>query len=290
MQIIPHQDIDCERWDALVAKGERGPYDYSWYLDCLTETWYIYVNENYTKGFAFVTTKKLGIENITIAPFVREHRFYGTWTPAEINTAFEKLALHFYGGIHQSDSFLNGKTRTYQVVRNLALENHAKRNIQKAINNAITVTESEDIQTAFDILAEELGKKLNDFTKESQRTLKHLFEVMQKNNKLIIKEIRHQNEVVGGLFFFKGKERDVYIKGSANEIGKKYGGMYLAMKQQIEETLANGKLFDFDGSEVDGVRRFNHYFGAEDVPYYQISWDKNPFWYRLIRKIYLKLK
>jgi len=66
--------------------------------------------------------------------------------------------------------------------------------------------------------------------------------------------------------------------------------MYFAMYQQIQETLEAGKVFDFDGSEVPGVKRFNHYFGSTDHNYYQVSWDNNPVWYKTIRKLYLKLK
>ncbi len=290
MHIIPHYKVDTTRWDALVYANESGPYDYSWYLSAISENWYIYVNDDYSKGFAFSTSKRLGIENVTVAPFVREHQFLGEWSLTEVESALSTLKQQFKGGIFQTNFAINNHQRSYQLVRQLRLEKHAERNINKALKNDITVVESQDIATAFQILAGELGEKIPGFDHEKQQLLFQLFSTLQDYNKLIIKEIRYQDKVIGGLFFFKGKERDVYIKGGSNEMGKKLGGMYLAMHQQIQETLTKGKLFDFDGSEVPGVKRFNQYFGTEDHYYYQISWNKNPFWYNIIRKIYLKLK
>jgi hypothetical protein len=290
MQILPHNEIDIDKWNTLVFQNERGPYDYSWYLDAVTHYWYVYVDENYTKGFAFATAKRLGIENVTIAPFVREHQFYGEWSDQEIEEAFQTIQIYFKGGIHQSNRKIASKVRTFQIVRKLKLDSHAVRNIQKAIKNNLSVREGTNFITSFSMLVASLEHKIPGFNREKQNHLKHLLQVLQDNNHLIIKEIVMNNELVGVLYFYQGKDRDVYIKGGANEIGKKLGAMYLAMNQQIEETLTVGKLFDFDGSEVAGVKRFNEYFNTEDEIYYQLSWDKNPWWYNFIRKIYLKLK
>jgi len=290
MRIIRLQEIDVERWDALVADDEHGPYDYSWYLDAVAKNWYIYVDENYTKGFAFTTDQRLGIENITVAPFVRENRFYGTWEKTEIDAAFQFLQTQFYGGIFQTDFPIAEKKRTYQIVRKLQLAEHARRNIKKAQKRDLKVAESSSIEPAFSIMCEELAQKINDFDHRHQFLLKNALKAMQQNNKLIIKEIRKENNVLGGLFFFRGKNCDLYLKGGACDEGKKSGGMYLAMQQQISETLAQGKYFDFDGSEVPGVKRFNEYFGTEEAEYFQLSWDENPWWFRSAKAIYRRIK
>lgn len=290
MQILPHNEIDVEKWNLLVSSNERGPFDYSWYLDAVTHYWYVYVDEEYTKGFAFATAKRMGVENVTIAPFVREHQFYGIWTDEDIEHALQYVQMYFKGGIHQTNRLVQGKKRTCQIVRELKLDAHAKRNIQKAIKSGISVRESNDFKNSFQLVVESLEKKMPEFNSSKQRVLKHLLQVMSDAGLLIVKEIIQEDTLVGALFFYRGKERDMYIKGGANDLGKKLGGMYLAMNQQIEETLKHGKIFDFDGSEVPGVKRFNDYFNAEEVSYYQVAWNKNPWWYNLIRNIYLKLK
>lgn len=290
MQILPSDKINVTKWNQLVASEEIGPYDYSWYMESVSEKWYIYVDKEYTKGFAFSTTKRLGIENVTVAPFIRENNFYGNWSDQEINVAIERLKAQFSGGIFQTAKTITGKVRSYQIVKELALSKHARRNVNKAKKQEFIIREGRGIQPAYQIMVEELGNKIPDFNEDKHKILKNLFVELQSKNLLIIKEIVKHEEVMGGLFFFKGKNRDLYIKGGANEEGKKQGGMYLAMMEQIEETLSNGKLFDFDGSEVPGVKRFNEYFNTVDEVYYQTQWNNNPSWYKAIRKVYQVLK
>lgn len=290
MQIIPSEKIDVQKWDALVATDERGPYDYSWYLSVVSEKWYILVDENYTKGVAFATSTRLGIENVTVAPFVREHQFYGKWTENEVDNALNTIQKRFSGGVFQTNFPIKGTKRTYQIVETLQLQKHAERNIRKAAKNEAEIVDGTDVLGTYQLVVDALSGKIAWLDGEKQEILKKLFLELQKRELLRVKEMRQSGQVLGGLFFFQGKNRVVYLKGGVNEVGKSIGGMYLTMATQIEETLAQGKMFDFDGSEVPGVKRFNTYFGGKDAYYYQLTWDKNPFWYRLARKIYLKLK
>lgn len=290
MKIIPRKDIDIDQWNRLVHQEETTLCDFSWYMDVVCENWFVYVDEEYTKGIAFATTTRMGIENVTIPSYVRQNRFYGNWSEEEIQDFVTLLQSQFKGGILQVDRQITGKKRTTQIVRSLQLSNHAKRNIKKAEKAQITTQISNDILPSYQITIQELASKIDEFNSKNQQKLLHLLEALQKEGRLIIREILLDEQIVGGLFFVKGKSQDSFIKGSANELGKKNGGMYLAMKQQIEATLADNKVFDFDGSDVPGVKRFNHYFGAKNEYYYQIQWDNNPFWYRLIKKIYVLLK
>lgn len=290
MKVIESSEIEKTRWDQLVSSEETVPYDYSWYLDAVAEKWYLYVDEQYSKGIAFSTSTRLGIENITIPPFVRENRFYGNWNEKQKVDFFENISKRFSGGIIQSNFNCGKIVRQYQITRKINLSKHAKRNINKAKRCEISSALSNDIEPAFSIMVDSLSQKIKDFDLKHQQLLLRLFKSLQANNKLIIRNILKDGNIIGGLFFFKGKQRDLYIKGGANSFCKHNGGMYLAMNEQIIKTLSENKIFDFDGSEVPGVKRFNEYFGTEDMSYYQKQWDNNPLYYRIIRKIYLLLK
>lgn len=290
MDIIPSQNVDKTRWDKLVSENESVPYDYSFYLDAVAENWCLYVDSTYTKGVAFSTSKRLGIVNVTIPPFVRENRFYGNWNQQEMKDFMMILQHKFKGGIFQTNQPISSFQRSYQIVDECILSSHAKRNLKKAKKYGISTEISNEIQPAFELMAQELSNKIPDFDTKHQQILLKLFVALRQNNKLIIRNIIKDDKVLGGLFFFKGKQRTLYIKGGANEEGKHNGGMYLAMYEQISETLQRQLLFDFDGSEVPGVKRFNEYFGTVNVLYSQHKWNKNPLYYRIIRRIYLTLK
>lgn len=291
MRFIPRNKIDIERWNQLVSEDEATPCDYSWFLDAVAENWYVYVSDEYSKGIAFTTKTNLGVENVVVAPYVRQNRFYGVWSSTEMEAFVSSLQKKFKGGIFQTDKKISSHVRTCQILQDaMELSTHAKRNLKKAEKNHLFSRITDQIEPSFSLMKDELSVKIKSFDTFHQAVLLQLLQNLQKNDCLIIREIVMDDKVLGGLFFFRGKERILFLKGSATPEGKKLGGMYLAMLDQIKETLSQKLLFDFDGSEVPGVQRFNEYFGAENSTYYQIQWDNNPFWYRLIKKLYLKLK
>ena len=46
-----------------------------------------------------------------------------------------------------------------------------------------------------------------------------------------------------------------------------------------------GLLFDFGGSRVEGVRRFNVNLGGKDSFYSSIEWNNAPFWFNWLKKM-----
>ncbi|MGY8927293.1 MAG: hypothetical protein ACKVJC_08360, partial [Flavobacteriales bacterium] len=80
------------------------------------------------------------------------------------------------------------------------------------------------------------------------------------------------------------------LKGTVTEEVKKNGGMYLALNSAIETADSNNKVFDFGGSRISGVKKFNSNLGGEDISYYFLEENKAPLWHKVISKIYFLLK
>ena len=94
----------------------------------------------------------------------------------------------------------------------------------------------------------------------------------------------------GGIVCLENESQIFYLKGTVAEKVKKNGGMYLALNSAIESADDNGKLFDFGGSRISGVKKFNNNLGGEDVSYYFLEENKGPLWHKLISKIYFLFK
>ena len=63
MKLIYRNEIDLEKWDALVrSKSDAAVFSLSSYLDAVAENWCVYVDEKYTKGIAVPFTKRLGVK------------------------------------------------------------------------------------------------------------------------------------------------------------------------------------------------------------------------------------
>ena len=51
-----------------------------------------------------------------------------------------------------------------------------------------------------------------------------------------------------------------------------------------------GKVFDFGGSRVQGVRNFNQNLGGRDVHYSMLNWNNSPEWYKVAHKMAKMMK
>lgn len=289
MKYIEHSDLDIERWNALVDSQQAEIFSYSWYLDACIDHWAVLVDQSFENGIAFGYVTKLGQRIITPPIFVRNLDFMGS-DEVFRKKAMEYLMTHFQFGHLQSVqrwNFRKVKTRVFQQIENeFELGSQSKRMIQKATKQGIEIAPTEDWKLVLEIIREELSAKISEFTSENISRLHNLVSNLALNDRLICWGIFNNGNLEGGMFFMETDSKRMYLKGAARPHVRDAGGMYLCMQQAIQETIQLQKTFDFGGSEVEGVRRFNQNLGGIDHPYFLYDWDKTPFWFRWTKQIY----
>ena len=93
----------------------------------------------------------------------------------------------------------------------------------------------------------------------------------------------------GAFAFFASDATSLYyITGYAHNGFKKEGAMSLLMWQGIQQALAAGKVFDFEGSMVPSIERFFRAFGARQHIYFEIRKFRSPlrrflYWWRILK-------
>lgn len=289
MKYIEHSDLDIERWNALVEAKQAEIFSYSWYLDACIDHWAVLVDQSFENGIAFGYVTKLGQRIITPPIFVRNLDFLGE-DEVFRKKAMEYLMTHFQFGHLQSVqrwNFRKYKTRVFQQIDStFELGSQAKRMIQKAGKQGIEIAPTDDWKSVLEIIREELSAKISEFTSENINRLHNLVSNLALNERLTCWGIFHKGNLEGGMFFMETDSKRMYLKGAARPQVRDAGGMYLCMQQAIQETIQLQKTFDFGGSEVEGVRRFNQNLGGIDQPYFLYDWDKTPFWFRWTKQIY----
>jgi hypothetical protein len=103
-------------------------------------------------------------------------------------------------------------------------------------------------------------------------------------------EVKNGDQVVGGLILVEYKNSLLYLKGAFSKESKDQGAMYAAMNEAIAYARSNSLRFDFGGSRVEGVRRFNINLGGQDVHYAVLKWNHAPFWFNFLKKMKGKWK
>lgn len=286
MKFIQRYDINTSKWDALVQKSEGLCYQYAWYLDATAKNWGVYVNEDYSKGVALAYNEILGKRILYPLLFGRTLEFFGMNLP-EIEILVEQLKLDFPIGQIQLPEALKQtaqEVRTFQSLHELKLNKLSKRMLQKAEKHQLKAMPIPWRESVY-LVEQELGPKVSMMRGENLNRLNALLAILEERNMLHSIGIFDEEKCQGVLYMVRDGKRFLYLKGAATVGIKEQGGMYLAMKQQIEFALGQGLIFDFGGSSVPGIKRFFAGFGGEDQHYWVYQWNKAPFWFNWLRKI-----
>ncbi len=278
MKLKSREELDIHRWDEMIKKDpESSFFSYSWYLDSVAENWEVLVDENYENGMVLPYFYRLGIKTYYIPVFLQYVEVIGK---VDWRGFLDDKSFNFYlKGEHE------GKRRkTQKIFSERTISKQAVRMLKKAEKSGCLIEQTESYTDVLKIIKEELTDKLPEL-KTKMNTLQKLFQSAQKAGFLKVFEIKGK----GGIVCLEDNKQVLYLKGAVVEDCKRNGGMYNVMNEAIEYALGKGKVFDFGGSNIEGVRRFNLNLGGEDVFYTHVIQEKYPVWYSWIKKLKDKL-
>jgi hypothetical protein len=299
LKLVERPHIDCEKWDNLVkSNSTNAVFSLSCYLDAVAEHWCVLVNDTYTAGIALPYTIRLGIKCCYTPIFVRYVTFFGLEESTR-TTILECIQEHFpVGQLCVSHSAIFPASAAsdfvYQVITPsspISLNTQAKRMLSTYSKADFTRIETADENPLFDIISRELPQKIASINTTSLRLLKQLITALKQHNLLHVMMVENGNNIPeGGVFLVRFNTSLLYLKGAFSAEAKKKGTMYALMHQSIQSAQADGLHFDFGGSRVEGVRRFNTNLGGEDCAYTMVEWNNAPWWFNQLKKLKIKIK
>jgi ribosomal protein S21 len=286
VKIIERKHIDDSRWNELIEKTpEASFFSYTWYLDSVAENWCALLEEDYSFGIALPFSVRLGVETLYTPIFLRYIEVLGESDQFEL---VQKLIHDRFKNIQISSRQKilgdNCESHVYQTITTLEerkIGSQAKRMLKKADKNSLSIDVTDDYSTILDVVKSELKNKFTGINETSLVSLERLFQAAKEQN--VLKAYTIKNE--GGIVCLEKGSKHLYLKGTVLEEVKVNGGMYLALNLAIESAISSKHTFDFGGSRIPGVQKFNHNLGGNDVVYYAYKIDNAPFWFKLARRI-----
>jgi hypothetical protein len=120
---------------------------------------------------------------------------------------------------------------------------------------------------------------------EDYQHLKQLCDCMQEQNGVVCREVvTKEKEVLATvLLLFDGK-RLYNIMNTTTEAGRKTGANHFLLDSVIREFAGKHLVFDFEGSDLPGVKAFYENFGAVNQPFFKIRYNHLPWPIKLIKK------
>lgn len=283
MQFVSVDSVEIKRqWDELVSLHQASVFSESIYLDATTENWSILYSDDLKSGMACPYVVKGGVKILVTPFFNRFMEWIGEPVPeqeliAALKNEFPVADLQLGRGCDLNQ-------RVYQELKpgNVKLNQQAKRSLNKSVN--FTVSREKNIPAMMALLQNELQNRIHGINEQTLPVLEKLVK-NYADKRLGQFNLLDGDTWLGGIWILETDSTVLYLKGTTGEEAKKSGGMYKLMLNAIEYAASKEKIFDFGGSNVESVRRFNLNFGAEDVVYSHISWNNAPLWWRTVKKI-----
>jgi len=278
IRYIQYQDIDFQKWDALVEQAHNGlPYAYSWFLDSVAEEWDTLVLGDYEAIMPLPFNRKLPFTLQIYQPhFAQQLGIFSrkALSEAEVLQMRDTIPAHF-------------KRVDY-------LFNHACQVDGFSTKNNLILDLNQDYETTFKSYASTLrnelrkAKKAHQFVEsplspsqliaryKSEQGHKVAYDSYSYKNlaTLIDTAIRQQKGFIAGATDSEGQLRAVgFFLHSHNRIIN-----LLATSDQAARKLKCEYIFDFEGSNVPSIAKFFSRFGASAQPYYHYQTERLPKW------------
>ncbi len=282
MQInhLQHKDIDFNRWDQCISESiNQLTYAYSWYLNIVCPGWEALIADDYDFVMPIPVKRKYYLPYVVQPYFTQQLGVFSkNYVNEEILNLFIKKIPYYSYQLNLNDQ---NKNSEIEVLPNYILNLKPSYNSLVSKYSKNTIRNIEKAKKFSIVIDNELNT--NDFIEfynTVQKTyqagqsdiIKQIIETGKEKLAIDLYGIRNiDNELIAALCILNSPKRLTYLLPVSNEEGKKYSAMFLLIDELIRLNSGKDLIFDFEGSQIEGIARFYKGFGAENQPYFMLK-------------------
>lgn len=297
-RLIPSEEIDKKKWDALVALQENGLiYSTSAYLDAMAENWTGIVFGDYEILMPIPWKKKYGIKYCYHVPFIQQLGFFGNEKSNQnksiinlLNT-FVKYGDYNFNFINNLE-FCNPKIEHRNDI--LLLTNYEEivkkyskdlvSNLKKSMSQKLILSEG-SIDSAIDFYIELYKQRTPHVSQKDYENFRLLCKQFEKNGNAFVKLIKDERDEIHAIgLFLKDSKRIYNLANSTTQAGRKSSANHLLFDRIINENCGKNLILDFEGSDIESIASFYKNFGSISQPFYSIHLNKLPYPLNLFKR------
>ncbi|MEM8584279.1 MAG: hypothetical protein AAGF87_08420 [Bacteroidota bacterium] len=296
IRFLKRQQINDDLWNKRVSDAEHKlPYTFSWYLDAATRSkWDAVVYGNYEFLLPLpLNLKWFGLPRVVTPPFCQQLGVLATSadlaSPASQVEANDRiramleaipgryLKLHLQLSLPSDLGQLAALRPRTNLCIDLSNQSYQKitKNYSKSLKKRIRrasgqyrLVASEDVPALIELYKKEVGTKANLKSWMYQRIQAIINECLARDYGQVWSAV-HLDGSAHAMGFFAGQCRIINLFGASNESGRAGFAMHFMLDQVMKNALDKGaSIFDFEGSEIPGVRSFFQSFGPSEEPYW----------------------
>ncbi len=243
--------------------------------------------------------KKMGLRYGYVPAFMQqlgfmgdiEKRDFSEWMqPVHSFLSFADIHFNSSNTVIQNKFFVTPRTnlfidlaRGYENIY-AGYRNDLKENIRKAESEKLKYAGA-SITEAISFYHTYYGERMQHIPRKEYERFQSLCELLQGNNQCFVKAVRdEQGDMLAIGLFLKDNKRIYNIMNTTLPAGRNKEANHFLLATLIREFSGQPLLFDFEGSELPGVKYFYESFGASNQPYFHYHFNGLPWLLRLIKR------
>lgn len=304
LYFLENNEIDKQQWDECVKSSANGLiYARSFYLDNICPRWKALTGKNYEWVLPITHKTKFGISYLYQPPFTQQ---LGVFAKPDVFIPYKEiiqwLKQHFkfweinwnYATdtrfifppvrISAATNFILNLSQGYERIA-ANYHNHLKRKLNRSKQFKHKYRATEDYNKYIDLYIKNYSIRTPHVKLKDYERLKNIFMYALKDDMLICREAVDKDDELIALALLPYDEKLIYnLINITTETGRKTEANHFLLDSIIREFSGRELLFDFEGSDLPGVKTFYTNFGAVNQPYFMLKYNNLPWPAKMFKK------
>jgi hypothetical protein len=288
INIIPSHNIDQQKWNSCIQNSSSPLiYAYTYYLDYMTDNWHGIVMNDYEALLPIPWRKKYGIRYCYDVPFIQQLGCFSTGNTdhtvilsEELNTfcQYGDYNFNFQNNITDAKlcvNFIKDLSFTYDDIQKHYKED-LQNNLKKAARQSLIYLPG-DHKYSIALFRELYSNRMKNITATDYENFEKLCDYLHQQNKIAVRKIVNtNNELLTIALLLKDNHRLYNLMNSTTEAGRKTQANHFLFDEIFKEFAGSNFIFDFEGSDITGVKKFYEKFDVINQPYRRLHFNNLP--------------
>lgn len=296
--------IDKRRWDDCIAKSFNGSvYAWSWYLDIVHPDWEALIENDYERVMPLTPSRKLLLSYMFQPFFVQQLGVYSqsTLSADDVERFVRAIPAKYKIVRYRLNEFnkVDYELGIYEPHRNVVLDliydyqslcnnynNNTKRNLIKANSAGLTIDKDIKAETIIKLFAENRGRDVEHWKEKEYKRLLDLVDTAIYHECCFVCGVNDiEGRTIAGGIFMCSHDRIIFLFSGSDESYKNKHALTFLLDNMIREFSESKYIFDFEGSDNDGLFRFYKGFGGKEVYYPEVKYNNLKGIFKIASKI-----
>lgn len=304
IQFLKNDKIDKNKWDECIKEAFNGLiYARTFYLDNIAAGWNALTGRNYEWVLPVTNKRKYGVSYLAQPSFTQQlgvfakpgadvpykeifqylqqhYKFCDIQLNYATPSALTTLALQ----IEPATNFMLDLSKSYE---NLAANYHNDliKNLKRSKRFQPVYRPIADYNQCIGLYKQYYGQRMPYMKERDYKNFSGICSYAEQNDMIVCREAVNKDGVLLAATLLLSDEKRLYnLMNTTTEAGRRTGANHFLLDSVIREFAGKKMVFDFEGSDLPGVKSFYENFGAVNQPYFKYNYNRLPWPLRLFKK------